>query len=59
MLGFINKQTVTMRTAGFATISYTNADFSTNLLFMIQMIIGGGPGGTAGGIKVGRLVIRL
>ena len=45
-------QTVTMRTAGFANISYTNADFSTNLLFMIQMIIGGGPGGTAGGIKV-------
>jgi Trk-type K+ transport system membrane component len=45
-------QTVTMRTAGFATISYTKADFSTNLLFMIQMIIGGGPGGTAGGIKV-------
>lgn len=45
-------QTVTMRTAGFATISYTNADFSTNLLFMIQMIIGGGPGGTAGGIKL-------
>ena len=41
-----------MRTAGFATISYTNVDFSTNLLFMIQMIIGGGPGGTAGGIKV-------
>ena len=30
----------------------TNADFSTNLLFMIQMIIGGGPGGTAGGIKL-------
>lgn len=45
-------QTVTMRTAGFATISYTKADFSTNLLFMIQMVIGGGPGGTAGGIKV-------
>ena len=45
-------QTVTMRTAGFATISYTKADFSTNLLFMFQMIIGGGPGGTAGGIKV-------
>ena len=41
-------QTVTMRTAGFATISYTNADFSTNLLFMIQMIIGGGPGGNCG-----------
>ena len=45
-------QTVTMRTAGFATISYTNANFTSNLLFMIQMFIGGGPGGTAGGIKV-------
>ena len=43
-------QTVTMRTAGFATISYTNANFTSNLLFMIQMFIGGGPGGTAGGI---------
>ena len=28
-------QTVTMRTAGFATISYTNANFTSNLLFMI------------------------
>ena len=45
-------QTVTMRTAGFATISYTNANFTSNLLFMIQMFIGGGTGGTAGGIKV-------
>ena len=45
-------QSVTMRTAGFATISYSQADFSTNLAFMLQMILGGAPGGTAGGIKV-------
>ncbi|MBM7636858.1 TrkH family potassium uptake protein [Streptococcus saliviloxodontae] len=45
-------QTVTMRTAGFATISYTATDFSTNVLYMIQMIMGGSPGGTAGGVKL-------
>ncbi|MGT2844805.1 TrkH family potassium uptake protein [Streptococcus hongkongensis] len=45
-------QTVTMRTAGFATISYTDALAPTNFLYMFQMIIGGAPGGTAGGIKV-------
>ncbi|MBM7643613.1 TrkH family potassium uptake protein [Streptococcus loxodontisalivarius] len=45
-------QTVTMRTAGFATISYTATDSSTNVLYMIQMIMGGAPGGTAGGVKL-------
>lgn len=45
-------QSVTMRTAGFATIDYTQAHTATNFLFIIQMIIGGAPGGTAGGIKV-------
>lgn len=45
-------QTVTMRTAGFATIDYTQAGFATNLIYMIQMFIGGAPGGTAGGIKL-------
>lgn len=45
-------QTVTMRTAGFATISYNDTLAPTNILYMIQMIIGGAPGGTAGGIKV-------
>ncbi len=45
-------QSVTMRTAGFATIDYQAANKSTNLLYMLQMIIGGAPGGTAGGIKV-------
>ncbi|WP_162012848.1 TrkH family potassium uptake protein [Streptococcus sp. S784/96/1] len=45
-------QTVTMRTAGFATIDYSQAHSATNFLFIIQMIIGGAPGGTAGGIKI-------
>ncbi|MFC3928216.1 TrkH family potassium uptake protein [Streptococcus caprae] len=45
-------QTVTMRTAGFATISYSAAEQGTNFFYMLQMAIGGSPGGTAGGLKV-------
>lgn len=45
-------QTVTMRTAGFATINYEHAKPATNFLYMIQMVMGGAPGGTAGGVKV-------
>lgn len=50
-------QTVTMRTAGFATISYQDAHPATNILYMLQMIIGGAPGGTAGGVKVTTIAI--
>lgn len=50
-------QTVTMRTAGFATLSYLHTKEPTNILYMIQMIIGGAPGGTAGGIKVTTIAI--
>lgn len=45
-------QTITMRTAGFATIDYTLAQPVTLLIFVMTMFIGGGPGGTAGGLKV-------
>lgn len=45
-------QTVTMRTAGFATIDYTQAHSSTLLVYLFQMMLGGAPGGTAGGIKI-------
>lgn len=45
-------QSVTMRTAGFSTISYVDTHPITNVLYMLQMIIGGAPGGTAGGVKV-------
>ncbi len=44
-------QTVTMRTAGFATIDYTKAYPFTLFWFVITMFIGGSPGGTAGGLK--------
>lgn len=50
-------QTVTMRTAGFATISYQDAHPATNILYMLQMIIGDAPGGTAGGVKVTTIAI--
>ncbi len=52
-------QTVTMRTAGFSTIDYTQTDFATNLVYIIQMLIGGAPGGTAGGFKVTVIAILL
>lgn len=45
-------QTVTMRTAGFASIDYTKAEPVTLLLYIFQMMLGGSPGGTAGGIKI-------
>ncbi|MFC3932011.1 TrkH family potassium uptake protein [Streptococcus dentapri] len=45
-------QTVTMRTAGFATIDYTKTGHAANFIFMLQMLIGGAPGGTAGGVKL-------
>lgn len=45
-------QTVTMRTAGFATIDYTKANPITLLLYIFQMMLGGAPGGTAGGVKI-------
>ncbi|HEX5350663.1 TrkH family potassium uptake protein [Trichococcus alkaliphilus] len=44
-------QTVTMRTAGFATIDYTLVYPFTLFWFIITMFIGGSPGGTAGGLK--------
>lgn len=45
-------QTVTMRTAGFATIDYTRAHPVTLLIYTFQMMLGGAPGGTAGGLKI-------
>ncbi len=44
-------QSVTNRTAGFATIPQENLTNSSAMLSMVLMIIGGSPVGTAGGIK--------
>lgn len=44
-------QTVTMRTAGFATLDYELVEPFSLLFFVGTMFIGGSPGGAAGGIK--------
>jgi trk system potassium uptake protein TrkH len=44
-------QTVTMRTAGFATLDYELVEPFSLLFFIATMFIGGSPGGAAGGIK--------
>ncbi len=44
-------QSVTTRTAGFATIPQENLTNSTGIISMLLMFIGGSPVGTAGGIK--------
>lgn len=51
--------TVSMRTAGFSTIDFTKTETATNFLYIIQMIIGGSPGGTAGGIKITTFIIIM
>ncbi len=44
-------QSVTLRTAGFNTIDLANLNEGTKFLYVIIMLIGGSPGGTAGGLK--------
>lgn len=44
-------QSVTLRTAGFATISQEHFRPASCLLYLILMFIGGSPAGTAGGVK--------
>ena len=44
-------QSVTFRTAGFATIPQENLTHGTGILGLVLMFIGGSPVGTAGGVK--------
>lgn len=44
-------QSVTLRTAGFATIPQQNLTNATSLISVFLMFIGGSPAGTAGGVK--------
>ena len=48
---------VVPRTAGFNTVDYGDATPSTLLVTDVLMFIGGGPAGTAGGIKVTTFVL--
>ena len=52
-------QSVTVRTAGFATISQAGLTDATSLLCMILMFIGGSPVGTAGGVKTTTMAVLL
>ena len=44
-------QSATTRTAGFNSVDLSNISTVSYILFIFLMIIGGSPGGTAGGIK--------
>jgi trk system potassium uptake protein TrkH len=44
-------QSVTLRTAGFNTVDLTQTREATRTLMIVFMLIGGSPGGTAGGLK--------
>lgn len=50
-------QSVTLRTAGFDTVSFGSVRRATLLVALPFMFIGGASGGTAGGIKVGTVAI--
>ncbi|MFN3613959.1 MAG: TrkH family potassium uptake protein [Rubrimonas sp.] len=52
-------QAATTRTAGFSTIDFAEVHDSTALMTISLMLIGGGPGSTAGGVKVTTFVIML
>lgn len=52
-------QTITMRTAGFATVDYTMVRPITMMIFIVTMFIGGSPGGTAGGVKTTTFALVL
>lgn len=52
-------QSVTLRTAGFATVDMSMLTTATKLFMSIIMFIGGSPAGTAGGIKTVTFAIIL
>ncbi len=52
-------QSVTTRTAGFATIAQENLTDSSAILCLLLMFIGGSPVGTAGGVKTVTFVVII
>lgn len=50
-------QSVSLRTAGFATIPQQSFREGTCLVYLVLMLIGGSPSGTAGGIKTVTVVL--
>ena len=52
-------QSVTTRTAGFATLDQQNLSNSSAILSLLLMFIGGSPVGTAGGVKTVTVAVLL
>jgi trk system potassium uptake protein TrkH len=52
-------QSVTARTAGFNTVDIGALSAPTKLILILLMLIGGSPGGTAGGIKTVTLAVVI
>ncbi len=52
-------QSVTTRTAGFATIAQQNFQTSSSMVYLLWMFIGGSPSGTAGGVKTVTIALIL
>jgi len=52
-------QSVTTRTAGFATIPQQNLTNASSIIALVLMFIGGSPIGTAGGIKTVTIAVLL
>ncbi len=52
-------QSITLRTAGFMTVSQNALTDASKVLSSIWMLIGGSPGGTAGGMKTLTVAILL
>lgn len=52
-------QSVTLRTAGFNSVDLTQTRPATQTLMIMFMLIGGSPGGTAGGMKTTTLAVVL
>ncbi len=52
-------QSVTLRTAGFATIPQESFRSASCLAYLVLMFIGGSPAGTAGGVKTVTIVMLI
>lgn len=52
-------QSTTTRTAGFETVPMAHLTNATLFCFMLLMMVGGGPGSTAGGFKVSTLMVLV
>lgn len=52
-------QSVTLRSAGLNSVDISSISTPTSVLFMVFMFIGGGPGSTAGGVRITTAVVVI